>query len=358
MGDLSEAQWRVPRLAIVNPVAWELGHVGWFAEFWCLRWAGEGRPLRDSLLAGSDSWYDSSRVAHENRWQLELPPRSVILAYLEAVLDATLETLARADEGDAGLYNFSLALAHELMHGEAFVYTRQTCAYPAPSGSAASRAGGCSGDAAMPAQTINIGAGPGPGFVFDNEKWAHPVEFEPYSISRAPVSAGEFEAFVAAGGYWHDEFWCEAGRRWRDEAGARQPVYWRRSGSGWQQRVFDAWRPLDPVAPMVHVSAFEAQAWCRWAGRRLPSEAEWEGAARAGAISWGEVWEWTADPFAPYPGFAPDPYRDYSLPWFHSHRAVRGASWATSPWLRDAAYRNYYLPERNDLLIGFRTCSL
>ena len=123
-----------------------------------------------------------------------------------------------------------------------------------------------------------------------------------------------------------------------------------------------AWRPLAPDAPVCHVNAFEAEAYCRWAGRRLPRESEWEHAATRhgrddGAFRWGRaVWEWTADPFLPYPGFVPDRYREYSAPWFGTHRAVRGGSFATHPWMRHPRYRNFYTPERSDLFIGFRTC--
>jgi gamma-glutamyl hercynylcysteine S-oxide synthase len=113
--------------------------------------------------------------------------------------------------------------------------------------------------------------------------------------------------------------------------------------------------------PVVHVNCFEAEAWCRWAGRRLPTEVEWEIAAESGASRgwrWGEVWEWTASAFRPYPGFVADPYREYSAPWFGTHQAVRGASFATRARMRHARYRNFYLPERDDIFVGFRSCAV
>jgi len=206
------------------------------------------------------------------------------------------------------------------------------------------------------------GVAAGAGFRFDNEAEPHEVEVAPFAIGVRPVSNGEFAAFVQEGGYRDDRWWDAAGLAWRAASAAAHPRTWRRLNGAWQQREFDCWRTLDPDAPVRHVNAWEAQAWCRWAGRRLPTEGEWEWAATHGAIDpWSRpdaLWEWTATDFAPYPGFAPGPYRDYSQPWFHTHRVLRGASFFTPPRLRDPRFRNFYTPERSDMLVGFRTCAV
>jgi iron(II)-dependent oxidoreductase len=356
--DLDDAQWRVPKLPIVNPMLWEVGHVGWFMEHWCLRWRGPQRPPAPSLLDHADRWYDSRTVAHATRWDLDLPSRSATLRYLADVLEATLERLERTDDDPAALYFFQLALYHEDMHCEAFAYTRQTCGYPAPAAARAAPVAG-DGDVALAGGEFGLGAPAGePGFVFDNEKWCHAARVAPFSIARRPVSQGEFAAFVDDGGYRRRELWSEAGLRWLDEGGATCPRYWRRGDSGWQSRRFDRWLPLDGGAPMVHVTRHEAEAWCRWARRRLPTESERECAAVAGAVDAGGVWEWTASDFLPYPGFAPDPYAEYSAPWFGTHVAVRGGSSATPARIVHPRFRNFYLPDRGDIFVGFRTCAL
>lgn len=355
--DLSDAQWRVPMLPTINPILWEIGHIGWFMEHWCLRDGGHGA----SMLRDADSLYNSSTVAHDTRWELPLPSRATTLGYIDNVLDATLNALAHNGESDDELYFFRLALYHEDMHAEAFGHLRQTLGYAAaPTRAAAdtaTRNHADSEDARFDGGDFEQGvAADTGGFVFDNEKWSHRVPLAPYAIARDPVTQGEFRGFVDDGGYRHDALWSNAGRAWRDATHAEHPVCWRRDGADWEQRVFDRWLPLQVLAPVRHVSAHEAEAYCRWSGRRLPSEAEWECAALNDAIAWGaSVWEWTSSPFAPYPGFRADAYSDYSEPWFHTHRSVRGGSVLTASRLRHPRFRNFYQPQRNDVLIGFRT---
>ncbi|MDQ6683835.1 MAG: SUMF1/EgtB/PvdO family nonheme iron enzyme, partial [Pseudomonadota bacterium] len=144
---------------------------------------------------------------------------------------------------------------------------------------------------------------------------------------------------------------------WLEACGHRHPARWRREDGAWQERWFERWQPLSSAAPVIHVNAFEAEAWCRWAGRRLPRAAEWEQAAQsADGFCWGgSVWEWTADAFRPYPGFIAGPYRDYSAPWFETHRELRGGSFATHARLHDLRYRNFFTPERCDVFTGFRS---
>jgi len=403
---LDGARARGPKLDIVNPPLWEFGHLAWFQERWCLRWKAPDR-FGDSLRADADRLYDSSQVAHATRWALPLPGWAAVRDYLAAVHEAVQTRLVREPEHQPLLYFAELAAAHEEMHNEAFTYTRQTLGYEAPPLAPASpvaAAGPVAGDALLPGGTYQLGAAPGPGFVFDNEKWAHPVALAPFGIARAAVTQGEFAAFVDAGGYEQASCWTPDGWRWRIEAGATHPVYWRRQPGGWEQRVFDLWQPLTPDAAVVHVNAHEAEAWCRWAGRRLPREAEWEQAAAttpaapsgarkritpwgdaaadamhanlhggtgrvanarsyaAGDSAWGlrqafgNVWEWTADAFDPYPGYLRDPYREYSAPWFGSHRTLRGGCFATAPALLRTTWRNFYTPDRRDVIAGFRTC--
>ncbi len=334
--DLEGERLLGPKLDIVNPPLWEIGHVAWFQERWCLRTAQSGAPM-DSILEGADALYDSSAVAHDMRWALPLPALEATRAYMAEVLERVRARLAREPENAALLYYAQLCACHEDMHAEAFHYTRQTLGYRDPgAGAPAPLAAG--GDEDFAGGRFERGARPGPGFVFDNEKWAHEVEVAPFRMARAPVTNAEYLACV-------------------EQGGGAAPRYWRQEDGVWLQRRFDRWLALAPAEPVVHVSAIEAEAYCRWAGRRLPTEAEWELAALSGRLAAGGVWEWTASAFLPYPGFSPDPYEDYSQPWFGTHRVLRGASFSTPARLARTAFRNFYTPERADVFCGFRTCA-
>src|SRR5205814_3099027 len=200
-----------------------------------------------------------------------------------------------------------------------------------------------------------------PGFAFDNELPGREVRLADIEIDAAPVRVGEFLRFVDSGGYENDAWWPGEAGRWRAATGRRMPAHWRQRRGAWESRWFDRWLPLVPQQTLMHVNAWEAEAYCRWAGRRLPGAAEWEHAARSAgpAFAWGHgVWEWTADAFEPYPGFSPGPYKDYSAPWFGNHRELRGGAFATHARMHDARYRNFFLPARDDVFAGFRTVSL
>jgi iron(II)-dependent oxidoreductase len=403
VADLTDGQLLGPRRPTINPPLWELGHLAWFTEKWVLRDAGR----RPSLRADADALYDSAAVPHATRWDLPLPTRAATLDYLARVREAVLAVLARGPSR-CETYSTLLSVFHEDMHGEAFLYTRQTLGYSRPplgrrSAPRADPGGPLPGDVGVPGGPFPLGATPAEAFVFDNEKWAHPVEVRPFAIARAPVTQAEFVAFVEADGYARRELWTAAGWAWRAAVGAGHPVYWRRDGGGWLRRDFADWAPLEPHRPVTHVNWYEADAYCRWAGRRLPTEAEWEAAAAGPGdppaakrrFPWGDdppdparanldgdapgccdvaalpagdsrvgcrqmignVWEWTASDFRPYPGFVADPYKEYSRPWFGTHKVLRGGAWPTRARLVRNTWRNFYTPDRRDVWAGFRTCA-
>jgi len=357
---------RVPRLAIVNPPLWELGHVAWFAEWFVLREAAGTRPgdaTGPSLLAQGDGWFDSNAVAHDTRWELDLPAPGAIEAYCRDVLDKILDRLAGTHDDDAALYPYRLALAHEDMHGEALLYTLQTLGAAPPAGAMVRAGQGrearAAGEIGFGEASFLLGGEQSRGFVFDNERQAAPCRVGPFAIDAELVSNADYLAFVRDGGYRQVQHWSEAGRAWLMAQPRAAPRYWEREGAGWRTVRFGTPAALDPAEPVRHVSLHEAQAYCSWAGRRLPLEQEWEYAAQAGrpGFSWGRLWEWTASRFQPYAGFAPDRYREYAAPYFGSCQSVRGASFATPARLRSAHFRNFYQPGRDDIFVGFRTCA-
>jgi gamma-glutamyl hercynylcysteine S-oxide synthase len=424
IGDLTDARARTlqlvkgldagqlmgSRLDVVNPILWEIGHVAWFHEYFVLRRLDGGEPRLDR----ADSIYNSSTVPHDARWELPLPSLTATLDYLTRVQEALVSRLTARPADTEAIALTQLAIFHEDMHGEALIYTRQTLEYSPPDFTAAGEggpdvdAGPWPGDVELPGGTLMLGAPPGASFAFDNEKWAHPVTLAPFRIARATVTNAEFREFVADGGYEKSRFWDAEGWSWRKAAGARHPVYWNPRGGRWTERWFDRWVALRPHRPINHVNWYEAMAWCRWAGRRLPTEAEWEAAAAtepgptggfasrkrrypwreggpdptranldgtalgtvdvsaraAGDSAWGcrqmlgNVWEWTASSFQPYPGFAPDAYEDYSAPWFGSRKVLRGGAWMTRGRMISNTYRNFFTPERRDIPAGFRTCAV
>ncbi len=340
---------RVPCTTELNLPLWELGHIGWFADRWVARnpqlargvradpHALRGQARQAARGVNADALYDSSAVAHDQRWRLDLPDAQATRADLAAGLEQTLALLFEATEDDSGLYFFRLALFHEDMHAEAGVYMAQALGI----------------DVGHPLQpvrtepvevpTVHVPATPwtlgwtGPGFAFDNELGAHSVDVAAFEIDIHPVTWARYLPLV-------------------DSGLAAVPRYVRRTPGGWEAQRFGAWQALDLQAPACHLSATEAQAWCRWAGRRLPTEAEWEVAAHtAPGFAWGTVWEWTASPFAPFPGFKPHPYHDYSQPWFDDRPVLKGASIATHPRMRHPKYRNYFPAARTDIFAGFRS---
>jgi ergothioneine biosynthesis protein EgtB len=324
------------------------------------------------LEAGADRWWDSSQVAHKDRWALDLPDVQAVRAYLLSTLESTLELLERADPSDDALYFYRLGLFHEDMHAEAVLMAAQSLGLTldrpllqafAPKPMSLREA------LLVPACRWSLGSpAAGAGFVFDNEAGVHQVRVPEFEIDAQPVSWSQYVEFVADGGYDRQELWSEAGWQWlqaiSQSEGRRGPRYVDQisvaSGAVMQNRFGQPMRMLGHQ-PAMHMSWWEADAWCRWAGRRLPFEVEWEIAAQtAGRLGfqWGDVWEWTGSTFKPYPGFAPGPYADYSQPWFGTHKVLRGGSFATQARMKSPKYRNFYQPERDDVFCGFRSCSL
>ena len=390
---------QVPQHDTSNPPRWELGHIGWFAQHWLARnpqrqrgtQADPQAPRSLARAPDSDALFDSSRVPHSSRWHLALPGVAALRESLEEGLRVTLGLLQHGDDSrndsdsdsdshsDSALYFYRLVLAHEDMHHEAALCLAQALGLPAlhdgndrvdvPPRWQASRL-----DA--PRHLLAFDAAPfdqgwrGAGFAFDNELGAFTTTVPAFEIDSRVLSWADYLPFAEAGGYRQPRWWCSTGRAWLRSSGAQGPRYLR--GSPWQVQVGGQWQALDVALPACHLNAFEAEAWCAWAGRRLPSESEWERAAAhvngqpggqpggqaAPALAWGAVWEWTCSPFTPYPGFVAHPYQDYSAPWFGSRRVLRGASFATQKRLHHLRYRNFYTPERNDIFAGFRSCAL
>ena len=437
--DLSDEQLIGPLLPTVNPLLWEIGHLAWFQELFVLRRTCGEEPI----LPQADALWDSGRVPHDTRWLLALPPRADTLAYMREVRDRVIDRILGRDATDVTRAFAHYTVFHEDTHTEAITYTRQTLGYPPPnlpglSGTVpadAYDAGALPGDVEVPGATFLLGATRAQPFAYDNEKWAHPVAVEDFAISRAPVTQEQFAAFVDDGGYERAALWDAAGWAWRQAAGVIAPVYWRhrregdalkqrsgsaqgdalkqrsgsaqgdalkqRSGSAqhWVRRHFDVWRPLEPHRPVGYLSWYEADAYCRWSGRRLPTEAEWELAATGGvtpkpAYPWGDdvepegranlewrvgdtvdvaaldggdspvgcrqmagnVWEWTASTFGPYPNFERDAYADNSEPFFGRRKVLRGGAWMTRPRYLRTTLRNYFEPDERENLAGLRTC--
>lgn len=396
-------RWLGPYLPIVNPPIWELAHVGWFAEAFVLR----RLHGHDSLLTNVDARFDSADVPHRTRWTLPNGTPTQTRDYVRRVADGLVGVLEKNEGIDSTDHYVAYVLEHHDAHCEALTYTRQTLdwgdrAEPwAPGAAIAAEPVG--GDLPVDVSDLLLGASRSQPFVMDNEKWAHRVPMAPFTMSATPVTIEEFAAFADDGGYANDALWSAEGLEWRQSENVEAPAYWRKSASGWERRIGATWRPIDDTAdhPMVHVSWWEANAWCAWSGRRLPTESEWEAAATTsprgerqpwfpwgardplaheanldgttgytapvGAFSagdgpWGHrqlignVWEWTSTTFEPYPHFEPDAYRDNSEPWFGTRKVLRGGSWATRNRYVRSTFRNFFTPDRRDVYAGFRTC--
>jgi gamma-glutamyl hercynylcysteine S-oxide synthase len=347
----------------LNPPLWELGHLAWFQEFWIGR--NQQRHLGihydanhvrlPSVLKQADNWYNSSIVSHEARWQLPLLEPQACKDYLAKTLNQTLNLLSQAGQSDEALYFYRLVMFHEAMHLEAAIYMAQAVGVDleanlgaefTPNLIAVQAANMRStGQFIYNKQTHHLGSKKSTldaGFAFDNELGAHCVEVAAFEIDCRCVSWDEYLNFA--------------------EATIRSlPRYLRLNGSVYEKQEFGVWKPLNRPDIAVHLNLTDAQDYCAWAGRRLPTEAEWELAAsspNAKDFEWGEVWEWTSSTFAPYPGFVAHPYLDYSEPWFGTRQVLRGACAATQPMMKNIKYRNYFTPERTDIYAGFRTCRL
>jgi iron(II)-dependent oxidoreductase len=410
---IPDAQMLGKKAHFLEPPIWEFGHVGWFQEYWLLRHLDRS----DTLLPGSDGIYDSFHVSYKLRWDHAFPSRRETQAYITEVLKRSLGRLDSREPTAQETYLYMLAAFHEDMHAENLTAILQTLGFARPTLSVLDPA--CANpfvsppdtgkDVAVPGGTFLLGAMPDEPFVFDNEKWAHPVEVKPFRISSIPVTNAQYVAFVDDDGYRRREFWDSRGWYWRRQDGAEHPLFWCRGLDGrWLERRFDQIVPLQPWHPVVHINWYEAAAYCRWAKRRLPTEAEWELAAsaeptpdgrsingRKRRFPWGDdpptperanldlraggtvdvralaagdsafgcrqmignIWEWVADTFEPYPGFACDPYKEYSQPYFGKKKVLKGGCWTTRARLIRNTWRNFFMGDRRNIFAGFRTCA-
>lgn len=366
---LSNNLLTVPHKAGLNPPVWELGHVAWFQEYWIGRNLQRSQGLacdvslarNASILSEADVWFDSAKVAHATRWDLKLLTPQQCIAYANETLAQTLVLLQQETDNSPALYFYWLVLQHEAMHLEASAYMAQSLGLPfkahwqqraehheklqtthiSPQQSQSNK-----NTAHVPSQVWKLGSQISNldvnenAFCFDNELTEKSCTIQAFDIALQPVNWSQYLEFTNATGY-------------------RLPKYIRKTNTDFETEVFGKWLPLNKHAPAVHLSWHDVQAYCAWAQCRLPTEAEWDCAAKTiEGFQWGDVWEWTQDTFTPYDGFVAHPYTEYSEPWFGTHKVLRGASHATHSFLRHVNYRNFFTPERDDIYSGFRTCAL
>ncbi|MEH0846121.1 ergothioneine biosynthesis protein EgtB [Micromonospora sp. CPCC 205711] len=386
---------------LMSPLVWDLAHVGNQEELWLVRDVGGREPVRHDI----DDLYDAFKQPRRDRPALPLLPPAEARAYLTTVRDKVHDLLDRVPFTDRPLlvdgFAFGMIVQHEQQHDETMLATHQLRSGPAvlnapPPPEPVARVGG---EVLVPAGPFTMGTDTDP-WALDNERPAHVVDLPAYVIDAAPVTNGAYRQFIAAGGYDDPRWWSAAGWRHRAEAGLTAPMHWRRDGDGWAYRRFGRWSPVRDDEPVVHVCWYEAEAFAAWAGKRLPTEAEWEKAARwdpatgrsrrypwgdedpttahanlgqrhlwpapvgaypAGASPLGvhqligDVWEWTSTTFHGHPGFTAFPYREYSEVFFgDDYRVLRGGSFGTDRSACRGTFRNWDYPIRRQIFSGFR----
>jgi gamma-glutamyl hercynylcysteine S-oxide synthase len=321
---------------LMSPLVWDLAHIGHFEELWISRRLGGAPPI----YPDADDTYDAFAHEREERPSLELLEPRAARSYLDDVRARTLEVLEETelDPDDPllrGAFAFGLVVQHEQQHVETMLQTIQLSGWEHEGGRPGTVTGNM-GEVAVEAETFVMGGDDE--WAYDNERPAHEAETGAYRIDVEPVSSGDYAAFLAEGG------WPEP------------PLSWERDGDRWVRCCFGRLEPVSHFEPVQHVSWEEADAYARWAGKRLPTEAEWERAAKLGVLRGvGSVWEWTSSDFAAYPGFRAFPYPEYSEVFFGSeYKVLRGASWATSPTVARVTFRNWDYPVRRQIFAGFR----
>jgi iron(II)-dependent oxidoreductase len=404
---LSEAELRAQHDPLMSPIIWDLGHIAHFEDVW-LRENVRSVDTGSEGLRGIYNPFENPRAVRD---ELPLPTLLECREYLGSVRRHVLEGLGSLELDDPTPllrdgFVFRMVLQHEYQHNETILQTLQLkrgdlYAAPRQLSTPTRHPDAPDADAMVrfPGGPVQIGTDDRSA-AYDNERAAHPVELEPFWIDVHPVTNGAYLRFVEQGGYRNDDCWSEAGRAWRDREGLVAPKYWAESPSGQTERFMDRTQPLDPMKPVAHVCYWEAEAYARWAGKRLPTEAEWEAAAawdpeartvrrypwgdaaptplhanldallfettqigcypegRSAIGCWdmvGNVWEWTATEFRPYPGYRTFPYPEYSEVFFgDEYKVLRGGSWATRFGAIRNSFRNWDYPIRRQIFSGFR----
>ncbi|MCL7496538.1 ergothioneine biosynthesis protein EgtB [Streptomyces sp. MCA2] len=388
---------------LMSPLVWDLAHIGNQEEQWLLRTVGG----RDALRPDIDSVYDAFEHPRATRPSLPLLAPDEAHGYVADVRGRVLDILERTPLHGAPLldsgFAFGMIAQHEQQHDETMLITHQlrhgpavlTAPEPPPAPDDILPA-----EVLVPGGPFTMGTATEP-WALDNERPAHHRLVPSFLIDTTPVSNGAYQRFIEAGGYEDPRWWAAEGWAQVQKHTLRAPLFWKRDGGQWLRRRFGVTEPVPPDEPVLHVSWYEADAYARWAGRRLPSEAEWEKAARhdpatgrARRFPWGDqdptpahanlgqrhlrpaaigsypdgqsplgvrqligdVWEWTASDFLPYPGFAAFPYREYSEVFFgDEYKVLRGGSFAVGEVACRGTFRNWDLPVRRQIFSGFRT---
>ena len=360
---------QLPAVVDVDPPLWLVGHAAWFQEYWVARnvqrQRGEAadatRPWLASIEPRADTCFDPSCHDRAQRWPLALPDAAALRQYLADTLEATLDLLAGAESDDAGLYVYRLALRHEDRVCEALAESAQALQLAAPEAPWLPRPARAPREPLwFGAQRFRLGSEPG-GLVPPNERWSHELQLLEFEIDAQAVSWARYAEFAADGGYDDAQWWTPEGWAWVQAESRRAPRYVEQMRQGVLVHRHGQMQRVGATQAAVHVSRHEAQAWCRWAGRRLPTEPEWELAALTGAsrgFVWGDVFEWTGGSARawpgggePLPGFEPLPAPGHS-------GVLRGASWMTRSRCKHPRARRFEPLHADALFCGFRSCAL